>query len=55
MARLSQEYENAIICHTTTYYSSRELADLTGVDGKFNRMTERVWWLLPLMMYVQVF
>ena len=42
MARLSQEYEYARVCHTTstTYYSSREVASLTGADGKFNRMTE---------------
>ena len=44
MERLSQEYEYARvyarICHTTTYYSSREVAGLTGVDGKFNHMTE---------------
>ena len=40
VATLSQEYDYASICHTITYYSSREVTGLSGVDGKFNRMTE---------------
>ena len=40
MARLDLGYEYVSICHTTNYYSSREVPGLTGVDGKFNYMTE---------------